>query len=225
MLAATTDRAKRAGIDLVINNSLTEARIGKRVVAFHSDPNKALDKALERIEEDRLRHLDPLPSDREPILKTPKKRGKPERSPFAATGGSAPSAAPPPKVVALPALTAPPPTIEERIDEGIKQTIIKGSIIKPKYKDRYKKNGFSCGDYISGELREYVVVLVEGRSRLSLERLREVAETNGVWRDSYKLLNPGQQRMNVGNRLRAKYEAGDPIDIGGSITQKEIKEI
>lgn len=181
-------QAKASGLVLVENNSLVEARLGKKVVAFHTDPAKALSKAKERIEEDRLRKVDKRPQDREPVLKAVKK------SPSALT-----------------------------LAEPLKQ--IKGSIIKDKYKDRYKKNGGSCGDEISVELREYVVVLVQGCSRVSLERLREVAEKNEVWKDSYAVLNPGQQRMTIGNRLRAKHANGERIDIGGAIFEKQFKDL
>jgi hypothetical protein len=40
------------------------------------------------------------------------------------------------------------------------------------------------------------------------DRLRAFAEAHGAWREGYEKLNPGQQRMNVGNRLRAMLRAG-----------------
>lgn len=240
MLApAIVKRAEKEGLRLVENGPLVEAHEGKRVMAFHSDPNKAIAKALERREEDRLRSVDKRPQDREPVLKVRPKSN----------------------VLPLPAQTAPPPTaeqqIQDKIDNVIRQTaksaapikvhptnlftpnltfikkddgksnkeVIKGSIIKAKYRDRYKKTGYSCGDDIAYELRAYTVILVDGRSRVSLGRLREVAVTNHIWRDSYAALNPGQQRMTIGNRLRAKLAEGERIDIGGAIHQLEFKDL
>lgn len=186
MLApAVMARATKEGVQLVEKGPLIEVHKGKVILAFHSDPNKAIAKALERLEEIRLRELDKRPQDREPVLTITKP---------------------------LPASKLPQP-------------VIKGSIIKSKYRDKYKKTGYSCGDVIAEELREYVVVLVEGRSRVSLDRLREVAVVNAVWRDSYAVLNPGQQRMTIGNRLRSKYNNGERIDIGGSPWELVIKDL
>jgi hypothetical protein len=44
--------------------------------------------------------------------------------------------------------------------------------------------------------------------RLDVERLQEFAIANDCWQDSYAGLNVGQQRMNVGNRARAKLKQG-----------------
>ena len=47
--------------------------------------------------------------------------------------------------------------------------------------------------------------------RIDTGKLRALAEANEVWDDKYARLNPGQQRMNVGNRLRAKIKKGEDI--------------
>lgn len=108
-------------------------------------------------------------------------------------------------------------------DPAVPQKVIKGSIIKSKYRDRYKKNGdFSCGDDIAGELKAYVVVARDGKFRVDLVRLREVAIANEVWKDRYAALNPGQQRMTIGNCLRAKFREGKRIDIGGAVLEQVI---
>ena len=102
--------------------------------------------------------------------------------------------------------------------------VVKGSIIKPKYKAKYKANGdYSCGDQLAQEIREYVAVTVNGRTVVNLERLKEIAVTNGVWKDSYANLNAGQRRMTIGNCLRAKMNNGERVDIGGAILDPMIK--
>lgn len=182
---SVSDKASKAGLTMVNFEGRVEARKGNKVIAFHTDPAKALAKALERLEEDRLRKLDPLPEDREPVLKIKKKRTK--------------EAAPAP--IVLP----PPPAI-----------VIKGSIVKSQYRAKYKANNFSCGDLISDELRAFIAVLKDGRMLVDLVRLRQVADDNAIWKATYSNLNTGQQRMTIGNRLRAKYEEGLEIIIGGA---------
>lgn len=110
----------------------------------------------------------------------------------------------------------------EVVAVAILPKIIKGSIIKSKYKDKYKKFGYSCGDDIADELRAYLVGLKNGKTFVDTIKLKKVAEDNGVWRDSYALLNVGQQRMNIGNRLRNKYANGEKIDIGGAIWELQF---
>lgn len=98
------------------------------------------------------------------------------------------------------------------------QKVIKGSIIKSKYRERYKKNGdFSCGDDIADELRAVIAEVHKGKMRVDLAKLKAVAVKNTVWKESYGLLNAGQQRMTIGNRLRAKFKMGEELDIGGAI--------
>lgn len=101
------------------------------------------------------------------------------------------------------------------IVEGRASRIIKGSIIKSKYREQYKKHDFSCGDDIADEIRAYIAVVKGGKMRVDLARLKEVAVKNNVWKESYGLLNAGQQRMTIGNRMRAKFKMGEELDIGG----------
>lgn len=97
-----------------------------------------------------------------------------------------------------------------------KPKVIKGSIIKAKYKKEYKKLGGLCGDDVSCELTNATTVGADdkGNVKTCLKALREIAVLNGVWKESYGRLNPGQQRMTVGNCLRHKMERGDRIVIG-----------
>lgn len=97
------------------------------------------------------------------------------------------------------------------------QEQIKGSIVKGKYREQYRKNGYSCGDDLADELRAYLEVRIGGKATINLELLRKVADDNKVWKATYANLNPGQRRMTIGNCLRNKYKNGDKLDIGGVI--------
>lgn len=197
--------AIKAGVELVCVADRVEVRQGKKVICFNSDPALAMKKALERIEEKRLRELDPRPQDREPVLHIPVRR---TRAPVVLVAPPMPD--PPP-------LPAPAPDYtDSQIGQAVAK-VIKQSIIKSKYKDRYKPNGGTCGDLIADELTQYTVVLINGKARVDLKRLEEVARANECWRDSYEALNVGQRRMTIGNRLRARYAEGAKVDIGGVI--------
>ena len=204
-------RAKQAGLELVVDGDKAYAKQGDKIIAWHTSSERALNKALERLEEERLRKL---PYDEEIVL-------KPRASALPVRAAHVPAPVAPARVVAAvaaaivtadTAITA-KDTAPEVADKLTRQ--IKGSIIKSKYKERYKKNGGSCGDLVAGELAAFVVVLEGGKARTDLKKLRQVAEDNGLWKDSYLGLNPGQQRMTIGNRLRQKYATGDEIVIGG----------
>jgi len=214
-------KASQSGLELITTGDRAEARQGRKVVAWAATPERALEKALERLEEDRLRRLDPLPSDREPVLVARPLVAVPTASPSRRPRRAIPirvpaDASPTPIVVAseTPAVDTAPDT----------PRVIKGSIIKTKYKQQYKANGGNCGDTVAEELAEYVTVVENKRPRLDLDRLRQVAKDNGLWKDSYSALNPGQMRMTVGNRLRVKYQSGAQIVIGGAPFQMTFEE-
>lgn len=229
------EQAQKAGLQVVVNGDRTEVHKGSRVLSFHTDASRALKKALERMEEERLREVDKLPSDREPVLiVTPKKRVRGTARALAAPTPTDPPPVPiivpvpPPEAETMPSVDelrfvmpdpAPMPVPALVPEHAIEQKPISRSIIKSKYKDRYKKNGFSCGDDIAGDLGAYVKVIHNGRLVVDVKKLREVAVKNEVWKDSYAKLNVGQQRMTIGNRLRVRYQAGDVVDIGGAIWQ------
>lgn len=209
-------RAEEAGWHFYDRGSYVEVREGKKVLSFHKDPAEALKRAEERREEKKIqRFLKEGTS--EPALKIPPKKN----------GGGAPDQrasrpaveTKPPVKVELPpdpgALMSAPP-LPEYTPEQMGQAVA-NSIIKSKYKDKYKANGGSCGDQIADELREYLIKIVNGKAVVDLVKLEEVAKANEVWRESYRSLNVGQQRMNIGNRLRARYKEGLEINIGGVI--------
>lgn len=203
-----------ADFEIVSVGDRFEARQGNKVIAWHTSAERAAAKAVERLEEDRLRKL---PYNEGVDLRTTKKMNG-HTAPPTIPRPPAPARAAPVVVLAPPAPV--PPVVDEATGTPLK--VIKGSIIKSKYKERYKKHGMSCGDLIASELTLYVMVLDQGKARLDLKKLREVAEINMVWKDRYIHLNPGQQRMTIGNCLRQKYAAGDQIDIGGAPFQMEF---
>lgn len=86
---------------------------------------------------------------------------------------------------------------EEGSDEG-------KSIIKRKYKTKYKPFKMTNGDDLAQQLKEYLTYDDGGVDRIDGELLKRFAIANECWVKEYVLLNPGQRRMNVGNRLRAK---------------------
>lgn len=205
-------KAKEAGLELITVHDRVEARQGNKVIAWHTTAERALSKALERIEADRLRAL---PYDQEVVIR-PRVR---------ANGRPGPVLVSPAPIVVAPVADPMPDPPEALVvstvvpDDTAPTRQIKGSIIKNKYKTKYKANGGSCGDEVAEELTAYVVVMDRGKARTDLKRLRQVAEDNGIWKDTYINLNPGQLRMTIGNRLRVKRTAGDAIDIGGAIFQ------
>lgn len=86
-----------------------------------------------------------------------------------------------------------------------------GSVVKKAYRDVYKAHGGSNGDDLATKMKEHVSDVIDGVATLNTEKLRTFAEANQVWDAKYASLNPGQQRMNVGNRLRAMVRKGYEI--------------
>jgi hypothetical protein len=87
----------------------------------------------------------------------------------------------------------------------------KSSVVPAKYRRQYAKHDESCGDTIAKESKAYLTVDTEDGPKLNLELLVRWAEANGCWVESYSKLNPGMQRMNVVNRLRAKIRKGHVV--------------
>lgn len=96
-------------------------------------------------------------------------------------------------------------------DEGEESPAASGSIVKPKYRKIYQPKQDSCGDTLADDMRDYLTVEEEGIKSIDLRKLRRLADANGVWNPRYANLNAGQQRMNVGNRLRALVRNGREI--------------
>ena len=87
------------------------------------------------------------------------------------------------------------------------------SIVKSKYKERYKPTDMTCGDDLSGRLRKHLVVYAaDGKTQtIDRQKLIKFAKANGVWDPRYLDLNSGMVRMNVANRLRAKVRKGHVV--------------
>lgn len=88
------------------------------------------------------------------------------------------------------------------------------SIVKPVFRARYKPHSHTCGDELTGELREYLQVEdKEGNVAIDAAKLKRFAKANGCWVDTYAALNNGQVRMNVGNRIRAKLRKEEGFEV------------
>lgn len=96
---------------------------------------------------------------------------------------------------------------EEEGEEGGK------SVVKRVYKQRYRPFRAKCGDELSVLITTHLTAGKDedGRVRLDEERIERFARANGVWVDSYALLNVGMRRMNIANRLRAMVKKGYEI--------------
>lgn len=89
------------------------------------------------------------------------------------------------------------------------------SIIKSKYKKVYKPFKMTNGDDLNLLLAKHLKQEDEsGQLRINVRKLVQFAKANDCWVDGYKDLNVGQQRLNVGNRLRAKIKRGWEVKWG-----------
>lgn len=100
---------------------------------------------------------------------------------------------------------------------------VSGSVVKETYHRLYSKNpnGPGCGDDLDCSLREAVMILFgnDKEPHVDLVRLRMIGEANGLWRGEWERLNPGMQRMNLSNRLRAflRNHEDETIDLMGKV--------
>ena len=67
---------------------------------------------------------------------------------------------------------------------------------------------------VARELKSYTSIIDGKSARIDLDKVRAVATANDVWDDSYHKLNPGLQRMTIGNKLRNKINKGLRVKIG-----------
>lgn len=213
-MPSLAQQAKAAGIEIRDMGDRVEAWKGEKIIAFNCSRDTTIKKALERVEEDRLRRL---PYDQEVDLRRAPPPHVPTRgvAPPVRARALAPVAVPVVTAI-LDAVSGPPAVYDEPTAGAAVAKIIKGSIVKDKYKNKYKANGGSCGDEVAEELGEFVRIKVGGQLRTSVERLVQVAKDNAIWLERYASLNVGQLRMTVGNRLRIKYAEGATIVIGGA---------
>lgn len=88
------------------------------------------------------------------------------------------------------------------------------SIVRLAYKRKYGALQ-GCGDDIGTELTAAVTVAVGRQVTCDVAKLNAVGRANGIdVQGLYGHLNVGQQRMNVGNRLRAAFKRGERVVIG-----------
>lgn len=86
------------------------------------------------------------------------------------------------------------------------------SIVKAKYKAKYKPTKDKCGDELSFRIHDHVSREDDaGELKVVLDLLRNFAKANECWVTAYASLrsrtgawNAGMARMNVANRLRAR---------------------
>lgn len=84
---------------------------------------------------------------------------------------------------------------------------VKKDVVPSQYRDKYKTTGGTCGDFIA-----------EGLSKVAkdgVEALGTVKAENGIPAAKWAGMNPGMQRMNLANTLRATYLRGETVKILG----------
>lgn len=96
---------------------------------------------------------------------------------------------------------------DEGDEDGEEETESK-SIVKRKYKKLYRPNKDTNGDGLSDQIRDHVSLENDaGDKRIDVAALKRFAIANNVWQASYALLNVGQMKMNITNRLRGMIRA------------------
>lgn len=75
--------------------------------------------------------------------------------------------------------------------------------VKADYRDKYRANNGTCGDFIARRLQE---IAEDGSDSLDY-----VKAENGIESSRWKHLNPGMQRMNFANVLRSRFLKGETI--------------
>jgi hypothetical protein len=109
-------------------------------------------------------------------------------------------------------LIEPEPETEGADDDDDSDADQGKSIVKAKYRAKYKPTKDKCGDELSFQISEFITVEDDaGDKKISKKLLRAFAEANGCWVPAYGSFvsrtgdwNGGMARMNVANRLRAK---------------------
>jgi len=104
------------------------------------------------------------------------------------------------------------PVVEETDDEG--ETGEDGdegepedesrSVVKRKYRTRYRPTRNTCGDDLANLISDHVSVGKGKDRKVDEAALTRFAKANGCWDPNYANLNVGMRRMNIANRLRRK---------------------
>jgi len=101
---------------------------------------------------------------------------------------------------------------DEPVDDLEEEDDEPKSVIKRKYKERYRPHRMTNGDDTARLVGEHVKFKDEdGKMRVDQEKLEHFAKRNGCWDERYRRLNGGMRRMNIVNRLRAKLRKGHEI--------------
>lgn len=86
------------------------------------------------------------------------------------------------------------------------------SVVKRRYKTKYRPFKMTCGDDLARQISSHVMVKDEiGKLRIDPPKLKRFAQANGVWQRAYNDLNVGMRRMNIANRLRAAVRKGHKV--------------
>ncbi len=93
------------------------------------------------------------------------------------------------------------PEAPEADDEDENTGRLRSGVMPIDYHRLYTQNGGGCGDTLDREMREAFLK----PTGLDTEALQTWAKSVGhsLWKSEYETLNPGMQRMNFANRLRA----------------------
>lgn len=112
-------------------------------------------------------------------------------------------------------------TDDEVLAEAEEDEEASRSIVKDKYKEKYRPHKMTCGDTIAQKVRAAFMTKSDPdtkKPRLDFEAFVRFAKANDCWVEGYRSLkdrhgnrNNGMIRMNVCNRLRAKVAAGHKI--------------
>lgn len=99
--------------------------------------------------------------------------------------------------------------VEQIEDEEEK---VSRSIVPAKYRQRYQPHDDRCGDELAERISDAICSPDEkGRMRVDEAKLAKLAEANGLDASKWAHLNPGHQRMCLGNCLRAKARKGESV--------------
>lgn len=108
-------------------------------------------------------------------------------------------------------------------EDPSKATLMAGVMVKS-YHDQYMAQGGGCADNVDVTMREVFMTKsrevqtkkgVRAEPALDVEALRSWGVKIGLWNDRWDALNPGMQRMNLANRVRAKVRKGETIELKG----------
>lgn len=98
-------------------------------------------------------------------------------------------------------------------EHGIKVGTPHKSIVPDSYKKEYGKLGH-CNDELAVLLKEFTTAADGG---LDVSAMGKVARANSIDLGRWSHLNSGQQRMNLGNVLRARLKRNEHVEVGDSV--------